>query len=71
MNVNENTGTGRQPMSWRRMITAIGAAAAIAIGGITMIEPQEAHAAGVRQPLVIQSSSPTVQSAQPATEDRD
>ena len=48
-------GAGRRP-GIRRSLEALGLAAAIALGGITVISPEEAHAAGISRPLVIQPS---------------
>ena len=39
-------GAGRRP-GIRRSLEALGLAAAIALGGITVISPEEAHAAGI------------------------
>ncbi|MBE6478020.1 MAG: hypothetical protein E7Z97_08145 [Propionibacteriaceae bacterium] len=54
--------------SVRRSAAALGAAVAIALGGIAVISPAEAHAAGVRRPLVIQPSSVQVQAVETAPE---
>lgn len=48
-------GASRRP-GIRRSLEALGLAAAIALGGITVISPEEAHAAGISRPLVIQPS---------------
>ena len=53
-------GAGRRP-GIRRSLEALGLAAAIALGGITVISPEEAHAAGISRPLVIQPSPVQVQ----------
>ncbi|RLP08205.1 hypothetical protein D7U36_10110 [Propionibacterium australiense] len=64
---DESTPSRRRP-SVRRSLTALGAAAAIALGGIAVISPAEAHAAGVRRPLVIQPASVQAQAVEPAAE---
>lgn len=56
-------GTGRRP-GIRRSLEALGLAAAIALGGITVISPEEAHAAGISRPLVIQPSPVQVQTVE-------
>ena len=53
-------GAGRRP-GIRRSLEALGLAAAIVLGGITVIGPEEAHAAGIGRPLVIQPSPVQVQ----------
>lgn len=64
----KNTGR-RFPL--RRSLEALGAAAAIAIGGIAVISPAEAHAAGVEHPLVVQASTVQVQTAASTGDDND
>ncbi|MFC2641173.1 MAG: hypothetical protein ACFN04_06375 [Propionibacterium acidifaciens] len=54
------SGAGRRP-GVRRSLEALGLAAAIVLGGITVIGPEEAHAAGIGRPLVIQPSPVQVQ----------
>ncbi|AYW77948.1 hypothetical protein [Propionibacterium acidifaciens] len=56
-------GAGRRP-GIRRSLEALGLAAAIALGGITVISPEEAHAAGISRPLVIQPSPVQVQTVE-------
>lgn len=56
-------GAGRRPGIWRSL-EALGLAAAIALGGITVISPEEAHAAGISRPLVIQPSPVQVQTVE-------
>lgn len=61
--------SGGRAVSWRRTIAALGAAAAIAVGGIGMVGQRDAQAAGVSQPLVVQAS-PIVVAAPQATQER-
>lgn len=56
-------GAGRRP-GIRRSLEALGLAAVIALGGITVISPEEAHAAGISRPLVIQPSPVQVQTVE-------
>lgn len=56
-------GAGRRP-GIRRSLEALGLAAAIALGGTTVISPEEAHAAGISRPLVIQPSPVQVQTVE-------
>ncbi|WP_316669830.1 hypothetical protein [uncultured Propionibacterium sp.] len=62
--MSTNRKSTARRFSTRRAIEALGAAAAIAIGGLAVISPAEAHAAGVSRPLVIQTSPIQVQSAE-------
>lgn len=62
-------GAGRRP-GIRRSLEALGLAAAIALGGITVISPEEAHAAGISRPLVIQPSPVQVQTVESTDDDQ-
>lgn len=66
-----NRGAGGRRASWRRATAALGAAVAIAVGGIGMVGQQEAQAAGVSQPLIVQSSPIVVSTAQAPSERHD
>lgn len=68
MSSTDESPVNRRRISIRRSAAALGAAAAIVLGGIATISPAEAHAAGVRRPLVIQPSSVQVQAAESAAE---
>lgn len=65
--IDESTVNHRR-FSVRRCAAALGAAAAIALGGVTVISPAEAHAAGVGRPLVIQADSVQVQAVETTPE---
>lgn len=50
--------------SWRRRLVALGAAAAIGLGGIAFVTPAEAQEAGVQRPVLV-----AVVPSQPAVSD--
>lgn len=55
----------------RRIVVALGAAVAIGLGGVTMVGQQDARAAGVTRPLVVQTSPIAVAAPQSAQERND